>query len=261
MIPRAYIDAWSEYAPWQQNLQIEQDMVIERSLIEIFSDPFLKEHLVFRGGTALHKVYLKPQARYSEDIDLVQMNAEPIKETIDIIREKLSYLGTPIVKQKKNNNTIVFRFESESEPKMPMRLKVEINCREHFSVFGYKKKKFQMNSPWYSGEANLNTYSIEELLGTKLRALYQRKKGRDLFDMWKGLTELKVKPVNIVEAFKEYVKKENKSITGKMFLRNMDLKMKERIFLGDIEGLLRPGENFNANEAYELVKTELIERI
>src|SRR4051812_21362766 len=117
MIPKAYIDAWSEYAPWQQNLHVEQDMIIERALIEIFSDPFLKEHLVFRGGTALHKIYIKPQPRYSEDIDLVQMKAEPIKKTIDVLRERLAFLGTPIVKQKQNNNTIVFRFESESEPK------------------------------------------------------------------------------------------------------------------------------------------------
>ena len=65
MIPKAYIDEWSEYAPWQQNFQVEQDMVIERALIEIFSDPFLNKRLVFRGGTALYKLFLKPQSRYS----------------------------------------------------------------------------------------------------------------------------------------------------------------------------------------------------
>ena len=29
-----------------------------------------------------------------------------------------------------------------------------------------------------------------ELIATKIRALYQRKKGRDLFYMWLGITEL-----------------------------------------------------------------------
>lgn len=53
--------------------------MIERALIEIFSDPFLNENLAFRGGTALHKLFLKPQARYSEDIDLVQIKTGPIK--------------------------------------------------------------------------------------------------------------------------------------------------------------------------------------
>ncbi len=261
MIPKAYIDAWSEYAPWQQNFQVEQDMVIERALIEIFSDPFLNKRLVFRGGTALYKLFLKPQARYSEDIDLVQIKSEPIKETIDVLRERLSFLGIPIVKQKLNNNTIVFRFESESEPKMPMRLKVEINCREHFSVFGYEKSSFKMNSRWYSGETDLITYSLEELLGTKLRALYQRKKGRDLFDMWKGITEAKARPDKIIEAFGAYMDYEKKKITQKQFINNMNAKMKERIFLGDIEGLLRPGIDFNAMEAYDLIRTTLLEKI
>lgn len=183
MIPKSYITAWRKKAPWREDWQVEQDMVIERALIEIFSDNFLKERLAFRGGTALHKIYLQPAARYSEDIDLVQMNAEPIKETLDVLREKLSFLGEPTVKQKKNNNTLLFRFNSESVPSIPMRLKIETNCREHFTVFGHEKVKLNVDSEWYAGKADIVTYSIEELLGTKLRALYQRKKGRDLFDM------------------------------------------------------------------------------
>lgn len=78
-IPRRYIEEWKEFAPWPENSQVEQDLVIERALIEIFSDPFLNENLAFRGGTALHKLFLKPQARYSEDIDLVQIKTGPIK--------------------------------------------------------------------------------------------------------------------------------------------------------------------------------------
>ena len=72
MISRRYIEEWKTYASWPENAQVEQDLIIERALIEIFSDELLKENLAFRGGTALHKIYLKPQARYSEDIDLVQ---------------------------------------------------------------------------------------------------------------------------------------------------------------------------------------------
>ena len=261
MIPKAYIDAWSEYAPWQQNLQLEQDMVIERALIELFSDPFLSKRLAFRGGTALYKIYLKPQARYSEDIDLVQMNAEPIKETLYVLRKKLTFLGTPIIKQKLNNNTMVFRFESESEPKMPMRLKIEINCREHFSVFGYKKSLFKMDSPWHTGKTDLVTYSLEELLGTKLRALYQRKKGRDLFDLWKGITEAKASPSKIIEAFIAYMDNEKRKITQKQFINNMNAKMKERIFLADIDGLLRPGIDFDPFKAYDLVRATILEKI
>lgn len=86
MIPLAYITEWRNKAPWQDDFQVEQDLIIERALVEIFSDPFLKERMAFRGGTALHKLYLSPAARYSEDIDLVQTSAEPIKDTIKAFR-------------------------------------------------------------------------------------------------------------------------------------------------------------------------------
>jgi len=79
MIPISYITEWSEKAPWVENKFVEQDLIICRALVAIYSDEFLAEHLAFRGGTALGKLYLTPQPRYSEDIDLVQVSAEPIK--------------------------------------------------------------------------------------------------------------------------------------------------------------------------------------
>lgn len=83
MIQRAFITQWGAVVPWTSPRLVEQDLIICRALVSIYNEPFLSEHLAFRGGTALHKLYLHPQPRYSEDIDLVQVNAEPIKETID----------------------------------------------------------------------------------------------------------------------------------------------------------------------------------
>ncbi len=77
MIPRDYITEWRAEAPWVQDSQVEQDLVISRALVEIFSHPLLSESLAFRGGTALYKLHIRPAARYSEDIDLVQIEAEP----------------------------------------------------------------------------------------------------------------------------------------------------------------------------------------
>ena len=61
MIPKAYIDAWRSVAPWNESSQVEQDLVLTRAVVELFSNNFLKENLAFRGGTALHKLYLQPQ--------------------------------------------------------------------------------------------------------------------------------------------------------------------------------------------------------
>lgn len=65
MIPRRFIQEWKAFAPWPENSQIEQDLVISRALVAIFSDDFLRKNLAFRGGTALHKLFLLPPARYS----------------------------------------------------------------------------------------------------------------------------------------------------------------------------------------------------
>ena len=78
MIPEFAIREWSEHVPWTESEQVEQDLLICRALTEIYKDEYLASHLAFRGGTALHKLFLSPQPRYSEDIDLVQINAEPI---------------------------------------------------------------------------------------------------------------------------------------------------------------------------------------
>jgi len=115
---------------------VEQDLVICRALIAIFSDEFLASSLAFRGGTGLHKLFLHPQPRYSEDIDLVQIKPEPIKETIQRLQERLSFIDTSsVVDQRRNNNTLKFRFNSEFPPVQTLRVKVEINCKEHFTVY------------------------------------------------------------------------------------------------------------------------------
>ena len=116
MINRAAIQQWSEHAPWIDNAQIEQDLIICRALVAIFSDEFLASQLAFRGGTALHKLYLSPQPRYSEDIDLVQITPGPIKPIMYRLGEVLDWLPDRVTKQKRYNNTMMFRVESEIPP-------------------------------------------------------------------------------------------------------------------------------------------------
>ena len=117
MIPRDFITEWRAHAPWTQDLQVEQDLVISRALVELFSKPALVESLAFRGGTALYKLHIRPAARYSEDIDLVQTRPEPIGATLDAIREALDpWLGTPQRKVKAGSAAVLYRFSSEDAP-------------------------------------------------------------------------------------------------------------------------------------------------
>jgi len=265
MIPVSAIEEWRHKVPWQTNEQVEQDLIICRGLTEIFKDEFLAKSLAFRGGTALHKLYLSPQPRYSEDIDLVQISAGPIKPIIDKLRDEvLSFLGVPVVKQKANNNTLIFRLESEIAPVMPIRLKVETNCREHFSVLGWLKFPYSVHSEWYTDSCEITTYPLEELLGTKLRALYQRRKGRDLFDLYTAIsTQKDLDLEKVLACYREYMNfvVGNNAPTQKEFLLNMEEKMLDTDFLGDTQLLLRYSEAYDPQEAYEVVKTNLIEKI
>ena len=73
MIPKNFILDWFPHARWQTLSMVEQDLIISRALICLYANEHVKENLVFRGGTALNKLFIKPPARYSEDIDFVQV--------------------------------------------------------------------------------------------------------------------------------------------------------------------------------------------
>jgi len=263
MIPQAYITEWSQQVPWQTNEQVEQDLVICRALVEIFSDEWLATRLAFRGGTALHKLYLQPQPRYSEDIYMVQVRSEPLKETLDRLHAALAFLGDAAVKPKRDGTQIIWRFDSEFPPSIRLRLKVETNTREHFTVHGLVNYPFKVKSSWFNGQCNLTTYTLEELLGTKLRALYQRKKGRDLYDMFIALTQKSdLDKDKLLYSYCEYMKfSVGKQPTQREYILNMEAKMRDSEFLGDTTALLRPDVPYKPDEAYELVKAILIERL
>ncbi len=262
MIPQSDIIEWSNTVAWQTNEQIEQDLVISRALIEIFNDDYLARHLAFRGGTALHKLYLQPQPRYSEDIDLVQMKAEPIGKVMDRLRSVLNFTGKGKVEVGDTMATMKFRFESEIAPIVPLRLKIEINCREHFSELGWEKMNFNVQSNWFKGSCSLTTYKLEELLGTKIRALYQRRKGRDLYDLYRAFIKSKLDVDAILHCYHRYMKfSVGKAPSKKEFLQNMELKLQDEYFLGDIVALIRPDEVYDHNVAYEIVKKDLLEKM
>lgn len=259
MIPKDYITEWRERAPWAQDAQVEQDLVICRALVELFGDEELGSKMAFRGGTALYKLHITPAARYSEDIDLVQVGAEPIGATLDRIRVLLDpWLGTPHRDQSEGRVTLRYRFQSEDQPPQTLRLKVEINSREHFTVFGIHRVPFSVHSRWFSGEALIPTYDIDELLGTKMRALYQRRKGRDLFDLALALETPAVNPQRVVEAFTKYLEAEGGKITRAMFERNLADKLLRPEFLADLSPLLAPGREWTPEASGEKVMQELI---
>ena len=264
MIERDFIAAWRQHAPWPTDAQVEQDLVLSRALIEIFSHPQLSHELAFRGGTALHKLFLKKSARYSEDIDLVQVAPGPIGPLMTALRETLDpWLGAPKRSQSQGRMTFTYRFESELPPIVPLRLKIEINTREHFTVLGHVFPTHAVDSGWFRGAAPIRTYRLEELLGTKLRALFQRKKGRDLFDLGVTLEDDSLDAATLVACFERYLAHGGATVSRAQFEENLLAKLAMPEFTADLQVILSSDawSRFDVQRAGNLVLTRLAARM
>lgn len=271
MIPRLFIEQWQQNAPWQNLDMVEQDLIINRALVSLYQNQKIKESLIFRGGTALNKIYLKPSARYSEDLDFVQTKAQPIGETIDAIRVALNWLGEPNRLLTERSAKLVYKYTSVNG--LPMKLKIEINTTEHFQVMDINNVAFGFESQWFSGESIVAVNQLEELMATKIRALYQRRKGRDLFDLWMVFSKDLANIDETLKIFKKYCDHGGLKISKDLFLKNLELKRLNKDFQLDMNILLpqgfpqtfpitfRESTNWNFDEAFEYVTSEIINRI
>ena len=260
MIPSDFIAEWRSHTRWATDEQVEQDLVLSRALVQIFQDTELANDVALRGGTALHKLHFCPARRYSEDIDLVQLRPAPIGPTIDRIRVKLdNWLGKP-KREHGEGVRLIYRFESENPPVVRMRLKIEANTREHLAVRGTTTRTLAVESRWWRGQADIATFEIEELLATKLRALFQRKKGRDLFGLWIAL-EAGIDPSAVIDIFRVYAKEGSHQITRALFEENLAGKVHLPAFTDDIPPLLPPGVSFDLEEGVSRVRQEILARV
>lgn len=262
MIPQAHLTAWRATVPWIDDAQVEQDLVLSRAVVELFGEPRLVKAIALRGGTALNKLHIRPACRYSEDIDLVQTERGEIGPVIDAIRSRLDlWLGKPARSRARGVTSLVYRFDSEIAPVRPLRLKIEINTREHFAILGYHEAEIRVDNPWFSGAVRVTSYALDELLATKLRALYQRRKGRDLFDLWHCLNEDLVNAERVVACFVEYMKREGHPVSRAIFEKNLREKQQDPGFLADVRPLLRADIEYDPGKAMAAVRQLLIDRL
>ena len=263
MIPTAFLQAWSVKAPWPDLRQVEQDLIICRALCDLFNAPALAGKLAFRGGTAIHKLLFAQALRYSEDIDLVQTQAEPIGGTVDAIRAALSWLGGFSREQAGHSMHLVFKIRPEVDTQATLKLKVEINTREHGNLLGVRRYPFAVDNGWYRGATEIVSFEPEELFGTKLRAMLQRRRNRDLFDLHQGIEQLSMAPEKIIACFEHYLALEGRPITRAMAEQRM-LEKLTRSLTEDVAPMLPAGVRWNdadAIEAFGLVWTTLVARL
>jgi len=268
VIPAMNIIAWGNVAPWAEQRQIEQDLIISRAVVELFSDDFLKEELRFRGGTALNKLHFPAPLRYSEDIDLVRTTHGPIKPILSRIRGILEpWMGDAAFERSRVAPKLIFRTQAEDGTAVPLRFKVEISTRETEVYDKPCSIQHAVENPWFTGAADIPTYSQEEMLATKLRALLQRDKGRDLFDLSHALAVLAgLDAGRVVEILHHYLAAQELNLSRAQAEERMFVKLNNPGFLADIRPLLTPTEADRITDetmkaAFSSVFTGLVEQL
>ncbi|MFA6038072.1 MAG: nucleotidyl transferase AbiEii/AbiGii toxin family protein [Legionellales bacterium] len=264
MIPTPNIIAWGNIVPWVEPDLIEHDLILSRALCELYTNPIINKNLVFRGGTALHKLFFKEAGRFSEDLDFVQASPVPIGETIDAVHSVLDpWLGKPNHKQNAGRFTLYYKFTTENAM-ATRKLKLEINTREHYRVSPLNTISFKISNPWFTGNAEILTHPIEEIMATKLRALYQRSKGRDLYDFWYVLEHIpELDVAETIRVFDHYMQKGKTPVTRAQFEQNLMAKKNDIVFNADIIPLLslKQNQTYSAQSAYGIIFNRFLPKL
>ncbi|MEX0826851.1 MAG: nucleotidyl transferase AbiEii/AbiGii toxin family protein [Acidimicrobiia bacterium] len=255
MIPRAAITAWGTTVPWPTVEQIEQDLLLSRLIVEIANDDYLGNELVFRGGTCMHKLHAPEPLRYSEDLDYVRSTSGGIRELTGAVTQIGKRLGMEVRTRLTEHPKMFLRAHYETGTG-PMRIKIEVNTFERSPARPPVKIPFQVDSSWFTGGAEVLTFMLDEVIATKIRALFQRSKGRDLFDLWLALTRLGVPASSIVEAFGPY---RPHGYTRRRAELNLREKVKRAAFREDIRPLVRAWPaGYDIDAAAELIVADIL---
>jgi len=261
--------------PWTDELQVEQDLLLSLSMVAIFEDKFLKEHIAMRGGTALHKIHLAPPARYSEDVDLVAITerdethiAAGLKRVLrPILGERVRSIPKDIALKVRNvfRPSRILRMEYEvpsvMAPARGMKIKIETNVSERTPFLAPVQMAYAVPFQGVEKMAEVISYDLNEMLGTKMRALFQRDAGRDLFDLYRAKDGPGFDADKAIEAFNHYMAGERKFVRRADFLEAFRRHCANPAFRSDMETLLREDLGYNFDAAAKWVEEELLSRL
>lgn len=240
MIPAPVLTQWRRQHPWSTEEQVEQDLLLSQLAILLASDHELGRCLVWRGGTCLHKLHLSRARRYSEDLDYVLVgSAGPTGWLVDAIRSAL--VESPLREVSRNvvHGSVKVLLEGEANSGVRLRVKIEINTDEVPPALALTRIAHSVDTRWWSGEAEIPTFHAGELVGSKFRALAQRRKGRDLWDMWLARRELGITDTDLAVAGDHYLSA--CGVSPATFRQRLAANAADRQFRDDLELLAVDG--------------------
>jgi predicted nucleotidyltransferase component of viral defense system len=185
--------------------------------------------LVFKGGTALSKIYFPEIWRLSEDLDF-----SFLEDDFSVISRRVPELFKLIDK----NSGIKLNLKSEFSNPDYYQLKIQyqgVIGRNWIKVDFTKddlvddpvlkpvKKEYSDNKSF-----KIKVESVEEIFCSKFRTVIERKKSRDYFDLWK-----------LTKASLDF-DKTKKILSKKLKVKGIELISQSQIFPQDINEILRP---------------------
>ncbi len=191
------------------------------------------DKLVFKGGTALSKIYFPENWRLSEDLDFTILDA---KTELDSIISALEN-EVPSIIQKENGMGVVLKdrphtnigyLQSRFQYTGPLgkdTIKIEISREEIIGESKIEKVPRVFDYPNFE----IRVYSLEDILAEKIRSMIQRKRIRDYYDVWRLLKERKFDNKKVKNLFLEKCKSKKITFTGI-----------EQFFPSDIVQMLEP---------------------
>lgn len=271
--------AHQQTVQWPELYQVEQDLLLSLAMTAIFNDAFLSSQVAMRGGTVLHKVHLAPAVRYSEDIDLVAVGERPESH----IKRALMRVLRPVLGKEKSSTwawlklavrnaakpsrilRCVFKVQSVVEPARTLTIEVEVNVTERTPRFELQRLPFSLTFRGEPRAASIVSFNVNEMLATKMRATFQRKKGRDLFDLYWALTAQSALPVDtaqVLDAFRHYMKEESTTVPRSEFLAHLEGCLADKVgFCRDMDPLLKKSLNYTPAAALAVVIERLISQL
>jgi predicted nucleotidyltransferase component of viral defense system len=240
---------------------VEKTIRMSQILEDISTKPELSM-LAFKGGTALNFIYLKDLKRLSVDLDfnaigrkdeLLEARDRMISPTVNAIAKDMRYT----IEVNKSYFRYGYRFHYNNLNGQDDYVKIEISFRDRVCVLPIKECKFQF--PQLEKIISVRALSFIELFAEKLRALYTREKGRDLFDVYNAINLVKPSMKNILR----------KTLIYKLFRAEPPAVFKPKDFIEKVKNFQKKRydhalENFVLEESqvsYDEAKTKTVKKL
>lgn len=170
---------------------LEKDFAISCA-IQAISGSRLRDHLVFKGGTAIKKFY-HPKARFSEDMDftVLSMDEDEVLSSLErlFLDRRVETISFGRVSEERFSRA-GRRLRLPFLGPLRYRNSVRIDLSFRDDVILETKRRAVLHRYGESISSEIHVLDFMEIIAEKLRALMDRGYPRDYYDMWTHIDQI-----------------------------------------------------------------------